>query len=78
MLKSREECATYLTHICGHHCSGESPVKGLSCQYPSERALSTTVMSTDVSQVGITHFPSFYIFHHFTFPGFPFILISTS
>ena len=26
MLKSREECDTYLTHICRHQCSRESPV----------------------------------------------------
>ena len=25
---------------------------------------STTVMSRDVSQIGVTHFPSFYIFYH--------------
>ena len=22
-LKRREECDTYLTHVCGHHCRGE-------------------------------------------------------
>ena len=27
MLKRREECDTYLTHVCRHHCSGENPVK---------------------------------------------------
>ena len=39
------------------------------------QALSTPEMSTDVSQVGVALFPYFkYIFYHFTFPGFPFIL----
>jgi hypothetical protein len=33
-------------------------------------------MSTDSSQVGVALFPSCeYIFYHFTFPGFSFILI---
>ena len=37
-------------------------------------AISAPVMSTDVSQVGVTFFPSFNISYHFTFPGFPFLL----
>jgi hypothetical protein len=35
------------------------------------RVISATVMSTDMSQVGVALFPSFY---DFTFPDFPFIL----
>ena len=27
MLKRKEECDTYLTHICRYHCSGENPMK---------------------------------------------------
>ena len=27
MLKRREECDTYLTHVCRQHSSGENPVK---------------------------------------------------
>ena len=27
MFKRREEYNTYLTHMCRHHCSGDSPVK---------------------------------------------------
>ena len=27
MLKTREECDTYLTHVCRHHCSVEDLVK---------------------------------------------------
>ena len=34
-------------------------------------------MSKDVSQVGVALFTSFNIFYHFTFSGFPFILIFT-
>ena len=34
-------------------------------------------MSTVSSQVGVALFPSFqHIFYHFTFPGFPFILVA--
>ena len=40
------------------------------------RDLSAPVMSADMSQVGVALFFSFrYILYHFTFPGFPFILI---
>ena len=38
---------------------------------------SATMMSTDVSQVGVTLFFLFNIFYHFTFSGFPFILIKS-
>jgi hypothetical protein len=27
VLKRKEECDTYLTHVCRHHWSGKSPVK---------------------------------------------------
>ena len=38
--------------------------------------LSAPAMSTDMSQVGVALFPSFeYIFYHFTFTGFPSVLI---
>ena len=30
MLKRREEWNTYLSHVCRHHCGGESPVKRLN------------------------------------------------
>ena len=30
MLKRMEECDTYLTHVCRHHWSRESPVKRLN------------------------------------------------
>ena len=46
-------------------------MKALSYILSFQQVLYITVMSTDVSQVGVTLFPSFY---HFTFPGFPFIL----
>ena len=40
------------------------------------QALSAPAMSTDVSQVGVALSPFFkYIFYHFTFPGFPYILM---
>ena len=40
------------------------------------RDLSAPAMSTDMSKVGVALFLSFqYIFYHFTFRGFPFILI---
>ena len=48
-----------------------------SQHYGFHRDLQTPAMSTDSSQVGVALFPScLYIFYHFTFPGFPFLLIS--
>ena len=42
-----------------------------------QRDLSAPAMCTDMSQVGVALFSSFqYIFYHFTFPGFPFVLIN--
>ena len=104
-VKRREECNTYLTHICRLHCSGDSMEKRSNIRrfQPTLRlslavevdyvytwwkpqfwmkaphissflcAISITVMSTDVSQVGVAFFPSFNIFCHFIFPGFPFV-----
>ena len=38
--------------------------------------MSVDIAGADMSQVGVALFPSFQnIFYHFTFPGFPFILI---
>ena len=79
MLKWREECATYLTHVCRHRCSRENPVKRwnirsfqltlwlssavdaynwLKAPYISSfhQAFSALVMSTDISQVGVSFF----------------------
>ena len=57
MLERREECNTYLTHVCRHHCSGENPM-----------------MSTDVSQVGVTLIPSFEHLSSFHLPRFSFFI----
>ena len=98
MSKRREECNTYLTHICRHHWSRKSLVKRLklrsfqptlllssavdkkpqcwlkavSYSLSFHLVLSAKVMSSDMSQVGITLFPSFY---HITFPGFLLYLV---
>ena len=98
MVKRREDCNTYLTHVCRHHYSGENPVKrwnirsantvafiSCNCFYrlwkpqrwlkaplSFHQVLYASLMSTDMSQVGVTLFPSF------TFPSFPFILINNS
>jgi hypothetical protein len=41
------------------------------------QTLSAPAISTDASQIGVALFPSFEnISYHFTFPSFPFILIS--
>jgi hypothetical protein len=50
ILKRREECDTYLTYVCRHHCSDISSFHWV---------LSISVMSTDVSQVSVALFPSF-------------------
>ena len=49
--------------------------KSSICILSFQRVLPVPAMSTDVSQVDVTLFPSFNIFYHFTFPGFLFILI---
>ena len=69
MLKRREECDTYLTHVCRHHCSRESPVKrwNIRSLHPT-LWFSSAVMSTEMSQVGVTNFPFFNIFYYFIFP----------
>jgi hypothetical protein len=86
MLKSREECDTYLTHVCRHRCSRQITMKvdvlgafsqhcGFNLPLQLMRAtllaessyyfinihhpLSAPAMSTDVSQVCVTLFPSF-------------------
>ena len=66
MLKRREEYDSYLTHICRHHYiySWWKPQCWLRAPYISSfhQVLSATMMSTDVSQVGVVLFPSFVTF----------------
>ena len=68
MLERREECDTYLTHVCRHHCSGKNPVFSLG-----------SLCFSDVyrCESGRCHTLPFFLtlFYHFTFPSFPFILI---
>ena len=73
ILKTREECDICLTHVCRHRWRGEKieyielsyswwkPQCWLKAPYiwSYHWALSATVMSTDVSQVGVALFPSF-------------------
>ena len=102
MLKIRQECDTYLTHICGHHRNRENPVKKI--KYKIELSANTgfhqlqtqTLLLIALSYINIFSLgslrygdvykckpgryrtlPFFLIFfYHFTFPGFPFILIN--
>ena len=50
MLKRREKCDTYLTLVCRDRWSGAES---------SIYIIFSPVMSIDVSQVGVTFFPSF-------------------
>ena len=67
MLKRREECDTYLTHVSRYHSSRRSPWKEENMSFQSTLwlssavAFSATVMSTDESQIGVALFPSFNI-----------------
>ena len=65
MLKIREVCDTYLTHICRNRWSRESPSE---TPYISSfhQALSDPAMSTDRSQVGDALFPLFNSFNCYT------------
>ena len=58
MLKRREECDAYLTHVCRHHWSRKSPVKRLNIRSFQPKLW----LSADESR------------SLFTFPGFPFVL----
>ena len=62
ILKWREESDTYLTQVHRHHWSRKISMKVDGAGASSQTlwlSSATTVMSTDVSQVGITLFPSF-------------------
>ena len=63
MLERREECNTYLTHVCKQWCSSTSTADEiqywLTAPLSFLRVLYTMLMSTDVSQVGVALFPSF-------------------
>ena len=57
-------------------CVKKKPAESYILSIIFHRHLYSPVMSTASNQVGATLFPSFlHIFYHFTFPGFPFILI---
>ena len=58
-LKRREECDTYLTHLCRRHSCADSPMERWNIRsfQPTlwlSSAISTTVMSTDISLVDVT------------------------
>ena len=38
-LKTREECDTYLSHVCRHHCSRENPVQKWNVRYSFSQPL---------------------------------------
>ena len=65
ILKRREESDTYLTHVCTHCWSRllqlmkATALAESSSYIHFHRDLSAPVMSTDMSQVGVTLFPSF-------------------
>ena len=83
ILIRRKKSDTYLATVSRHHWSLQVTMKvDKICWLKAKhfiyfhRDLQTPAMSTDSSQVGVALFPSYwYIFYHFTFPGFPFILI---
>ena len=73
MLKRREASDIYITHVYRHCWSRENPVKRYNIANESHSVgwklyilsfywvLSPTVMSTDMSQVSVALFPSFYL-----------------
>ena len=84
--KRKEECDTYLTHVCRHQHSVENltfsqlQLMKVIALAESSSNLSTFIviclLQPDSSQVGVALFPSIqHVLYYFTFPGFPFILI---